>query len=66
MKTGTSSPISEILLGKENMAKYIVSEIVMVITAFAVVWAVVNVSTAAADLLTDQVVDIINNLVNLI
>lgn len=48
------------------MAKYIVSEIVMVIAAFAVVWAVVNVSTAAADLLTDQVVDIINNLVSLI
>ena len=66
MKTGTSSPMSEKLLGKENMAKYIVSEIVMVITAFAVVWAVVNVSTAAADLLTDQVVDIINNLVSLI
>lgn len=58
--------MSEKLLGKENMAKYIVSEIVMVIAAFAVVWAVVNVSTAAADLLTDQVVDIINNLVNLI
>lgn len=58
--------MSEKLLGKENMAKYIVSEIVMVIAAFAVVWAVVNVSTAAADLLTDQVVDIINNLVSLI
>ena len=58
--------MSEKLLGKENMAKYIVSEIVMVIAAFAVAWAVVNVSTAAADLLTDQVVDIINNLVSLI
>ena len=58
--------MSEKLLGKENMAKYIVSEIVMVIAAFAVVWAVVNVSTVAADLLTDQVVDIINNLVSLI
>lgn len=58
--------MSEKLLGKENIAKYIVSEIVMVIAAFAVVWAVVNVSTAAADLLTDQVVDIINNLVSLI
>ena len=58
--------MSEKLLGKENMAKYIVSEIVMVIAAFAVVWAVVNVSAAAADLLTDQVVDIINNLVSLI
>ena len=48
------------------MAKYIVSEIVMVIAAFAVVWAVVNVSTPAADLLTDQAVDIINNLISLI
>lgn len=66
MKTGTSSPISEILLGKENMAKSIVPEIVMVIAAFAVVWAVVNISTAAANLLTDQVVDIINNLISLI
>ena len=66
MRTGISSLISEILLGKENMAKSIVSEIVMVVAAFAVVWTVVNVSTAVADLLTDQVVEIINNLISLI
>ena len=48
------------------MAKSIASEIVMVVAAFAVVWTVVNVSTAVADLLTDQVVEIINNLISLI
>lgn len=66
MKTGTSRHISEKLLGKENMAKSIVSEILMVIAAFTVVWAVVNVSTATADLLTDPIVDITNNLTSLI
>ena len=48
------------------MAKSIVSEILMVIAAFTVVWAVVNVSTATADLLTDPIVDITNNLTSLI